>query len=208
MAGPPPDGGEAEILTVYNDPDFDGVRSRSLMTRSETIDHGNGFMQGTLSRAEFDEWLGDTSESDERRHLSQSKRQVDDDEEWVDIEFSALAGRKPDEFVRGPRMSSGTWEYTVSESTTFSVSTSVEIGAAWNIFTASVGIEMSQEDTFTTTETFTYTVDCPDSAQITFWPLFDYHEVYFVKNEQRVEIWVPSVSGSMIAGEIGVECIG
>lgn len=219
--------GNFEFVNVFNDEGGDGGPSkrdievkRALFQSLKGESLPNGMMKGHSSLAEYLEWRNDTASAAERmasdildqgdlglRELAKRQNENDD---YFQIQFEALGIRHPTDFERGPRLSSGvayTWE--TSETQTFSVTTSVSMGASWNIFTASVGVEMTESESFTVTEGLTFDVDCPNQGQITFYPLYDYYEVISHPSETTVEIWIPVLSSDRkVNGEIAVACLG
>lgn len=146
--------GALEFLNVYNDED-QSVAASSAPGRILTT-HEGGIVEGESSLEEYLEWLNDTAPAEAKRNTPIGTpiikgRQNEDD--VVRIDFTAFGVRNPDAYENGPRLSKGVgYKYEVTESTSFGVTTSLSLGATWNIFTASAGIEMSQTDTYTVTE--------------------------------------------------------
>jgi len=203
--------GAFEFLWVTNDEGGNGPPSRRAMKRAEfpglNVDIlANGMGSGHSSLEDYLEWRNDTKTAEIEKR--QTKRQSEDDS-W-DISFTALNIRNPDVFTRGLRFSSGVeYKYEVQESETYSATTSVSMGAALEVFSASVGVEVTESETFTVTEGITFSVDCPDQGQITFWPLYNYYEVKGYPSEQEYEIWIPVLTPDRrITGEIAVACLG
>lgn len=201
---------DLDYTSVFNDPDSLRISEENIPPADKIIKHKGGFTEGTVSRDTYLQWRdsNDKGRPKTPRHASR-KRQEDDDS--VLVNFGAINVRNPSEFEAGPRLSSGveyTWE--VSESTSYGTSTSAEIGGAWSVFTASLGYEITQEETYTVTEGLTYSVDCPNQGQVTLWPFYDYWEVTFLPSETDVNIWVPveAGTGKQVGGEIAVECLG
>jgi hypothetical protein len=214
--------GAFEFVNVFNDEDSSGGAAEKLKRRvfDGAKSLGNGITKGHSSLEDYLEWRNDTA-SDEERMASDvleqrdfvaekiAKRQTDDDD-YFQINFEALGIRHPTDYEQGPRLSSGVgYEWEVTESQTFSVTTSVSMGAAWNIFTASIGVEVTESETFTVREGITFDVDCPNQAQITFYPLYDYYDITSWPSETHVEIWIPVISSARkVNGEIAVACLG
>jgi len=178
----------------------------------------DGFSRGHTTLEEFLEWHNDTKSGIEKAHGTIAKRQSGDiakrqseDTSWL-IWFSAYSVRNPDVFTRGLRLPTGSdYTYEVSESNTYSVTTSVSIGAAIEVFSASVGTEITEEETFTVSEGVTFSVDCGEggSGQITFYPLYDYYEVNGRPSMEDYNIWLPVLdSNRLMTGEIAVACLG
>jgi hypothetical protein len=217
--------GNFEFVNVFNDEGGDGGSSKRMMKRElfqglkgESLP--NGMTKGHSTLAEYLEWRNDTASAAERmasdalkeRDLGVreiAKRQNENDD-YFQFNFEALGIRHPTNFERGPRLSSGvgyTWE--TSETQTFSVTTSVSMGASWEVFTASVGVEVTESESFTVTEGLTFDVDCPNQGQVTFYPLYDYYEVTGYPSETTVEIWIPVLSNDRkVNGEIAIACLG
>lgn len=196
--------GAFEFLNVLNDED-----EGTIPPSRRTIKRDGGVVEGHLSLEEYREWLNDTATSEEAEHGPVVAKRQDGDES-VEIPFRAIGVRNPDAFEQGPRLGNGVgYEWEVTESTSFSVTTSMNLGAAWNIFTASVGFEMSQEDTFTVREGITFNVPCANQGQVTFWPFYDYFETQWSPSGTEGEIWVPVEHGDKkIGGEVAVSCVG
>ncbi|KAG9256768.1 uncharacterized protein F5Z01DRAFT_697579 [Emericellopsis atlantica] len=198
--------GALQFLTVYNDED----QARSLPASARVVEHANGAVEATVSLDEYLEWKNET----DAQRMAQveetilSTRQNEDD--VVRIDFVAYGVRNPNAYERGPRLGKGVgYTYEVTESTTFGVTTSLNLGTAWNIFTASAGIEMSQSDTYSVTEGLQFDVQCDNQGQITFWPFYDYYETTWSPSETKGAIWVPVEYGDhKITGEIAVACVG
>lgn len=137
--------GALEFVTAFNDEDSAVAVASAPGTVVEQND--NGLTVGQSSLEEYMEWLNDTKPAEP----APEKRQNEDD--VVRIDFTAFGIRNPNAYENGPRLSRGVgYKYEVSESTSFGVTTTLNLGATWNIFTASAGIEMSQTDTYTVTE--------------------------------------------------------
>lgn len=208
-----PAGGGAEILTVYND---DTPRAKRDWSADRAITKRGNVMEGTFSRAEYEEMMNSTavveqttSRKDKRASRSTKRQSVPDDDNEAMINFVATNIRNPNAYETGLRLSPGVgYEYSTQEGTTFTTTTSVSVGAAWNVFTASAGIDKAEGESYTVAEGLTFDVDCPNQAQITFWPYYDYYEVIFQPSGTWAEIWVPAATGKTITGEIAVDSIG
>ncbi|KAB2103879.1 hypothetical protein AG0111_0g7943 [Alternaria gaisen] len=203
--------GALEFLEVTNDEGGDGPPSKRAMKRAEfpglnVESFANGMNRGHSSLEDYLEWRNDTMSGIDTAGIA--KRQSEDDS-W-DVSFRALNVRNPDVFTLGLRLDSKVgYSYEVSESQTYSVTTSVSMGGAIEAFSASVGVEVSQSETFTVTEGITFDVDCPKQGQITFWPLYNYYEVKGHPSEKEYEIWLPVLTPDRkINGEIAVSCLG
>lgn len=201
-----------EIFSVYNDEKKRGgdEEKRSLAARfvAKNTRSSDGFASGGISREGYYQFLNDTTEggSASREH---ARRDNDGDEiEAMEVVKSGFYLRNPDEYEVGPRMASGDYTYESTEGSTFSVTTSVSIGAAWNIFTASAGIETSQEDSWEISESVKFTIDCDDKGQVTFYPYYDYYQMLVEPGKYLVDVWVPVVTGGLVTGEIAVDCVG
>lgn len=194
--------GALEFLNVYNDED-----QAPAPPRGKTVQHDNGMTEGHLSLEEYLEWMNDTrSAQDVKRDPLLAIREDDS----VSLDFTALSIRNPNAYELGPRLGNGVgYTYEVTESTTFGVTTSINVGGAWSVFTASVGIEMSYEETFSVTEGLTFDVPCQNQGQVTFYPFYDYYETTWSPSGNKVEIWVPVYTGERkVTGEIAIACLG
>jgi hypothetical protein len=203
--------GALEFLEVTNDEGGDGPPVKRAMKRAEfsglnVETFANGMNKGHSSLEDYLEWRNDTKGDSGTARMA--KRQSEDTS-W-DISFTALSVRNPDVFTRGLRLNSGVgYSYEESETTSYSVTTSVSMGGAIEVFSASVGVEITEEESFTVTEGITFDVDCPNQGQITFWPLYDYYEVTGHPSELQYSIWIPVITDSRkITGEIAVACLG
>lgn len=220
--------GALEFLNVYNDEDQSGTASVASAPGRILTEHESGIVEGESTLEEYLEWLNDTAPAQAAKRGEPIIKGRQNEDDVVRIDFTAFGIRNPDAYENGPRLSKGVgYKYEVSESTKFGVTTSLNLGATWNIFTASAGIEMSQEDTYTVTEglcapsestymslTFvfsglTFDVNCANQGQVTFWPFYDYYETTWSPSETKGEIWVPvEVGDKKINGEIAVGCVG
>ncbi len=206
--------GARQYLYVYNDED-QFAAAAAVPNKATEITHDSGVVEGSLTLEEFREWQNDTATAMEagrnaRRDAALLQHRQNDDDDSVRLDFVGLGLRNPDAFENGPRLGKGVeYKYEVSESTKFGVTTNMNIGGAWNVFTASIGIEMPQEDTYTVTEGLTFNVDCDNQGQVTFWPFYDFYEVTFFPSDTSGEIWVPVPDGDKkVSGEIAVACVG
>jgi hypothetical protein len=160
-----------ETFEVFNDPEKRGKAKRALGINARSTE---GPLTGGLSREAYNEFLNDTTTGGfARRRLSRRDDDGEDIKEMT-ISKSAFNIRNADEYELGPRLSSGEYTYSSEEGTTFSVTTSASIGAAENIFTASVGIDASQEDSWGISEEVKFEVDCKNQGQVTFYPYYNY----------------------------------
>ncbi|KAL2213995.1 hypothetical protein CC79DRAFT_1391877 [Sarocladium strictum] len=212
--------GAFEFVNVFNDEDRGGGGGAEAVKRGLFAEGGRtseGLIKGHSTLDQYLEWRNDTASDNERiasdvlqkrNNPEPVKRQNDDD--YFQIEFEALGIRHPTDYERGPRLGSGVgYEWEVTESQTYSVTTSVSMGASWNIFTASIGVEATESETFTVREGITFDVDCPNQAQITFYPLYDYYEIISHPSETRNEIWIPVLtSNRKVNGEVATSCLG
>jgi hypothetical protein len=86
-------------------------------------------------------------------------------------------------------------DYTVStaKSETFSVTTSVSIGAtAWEAVSAEIGVSSTYSETITNTVSITLNIQCENGFGQVYWrPFFDQYEGTLESSGQRVTIWVP-----------------
>ncbi|KAF1828328.1 hypothetical protein BDW02DRAFT_485420, partial [Decorospora gaudefroyi] len=178
--------------------------------RSITEGQVHQFYEHIESRCSFLRAGGDSVPESRNLGVNELAKRQNEDDDYFQILFQALGIRQPTDFERGPHLSNGvgyTWE--VSESQTYSLTTSVSMGASWKIFSASVDAEVSESETFTVTEGLTFDVDCPSQAQITFYPLYDYYEVRSWPSETFIKIWIPAITGQRkVNGEISVACLG
>lgn len=197
------------FLDIYNDEDESTLPPTGSVANIET--HENGMVSGKLSLDEYMEWRNATDAAKAEKESAKllRYRQVDGDDS-VEIHFTATSVRNPQRYELGPRLGSGVgYTYESSKSTKFGVVTTLEIGGAWSIFTASAGIEMSFEETFTVTEGLQFNVQCENQGQITFWPFYTYYEVTFQPSGTSGTIWVPEPTGDRtVNGEIAVGCVG
>jgi hypothetical protein len=93
-----------------------------------------------------------------------AKRQSEDD--YFQINFKILG------YEDGPCLPPGvTYKWEVSKTQTFSVTTSVEMGAPSEVLSASVGLEFSELESFTVTEGLKFAVGCEVHGQVSFYPL-------------------------------------
>jgi hypothetical protein len=199
----------------FNDEGGDGPPSkRSMVKRGifpELESRPDGMTVGYSTLDEYLEWRNDTAafRSTHDTTSKKIKRQNQDDTSFTYL-FEARGIRHPTELERGPRLSKGVgYTYDTSQSNSYSVTTSVSMGAAWNVFTASAGVEATEEETFTVSESLTFDVNCDNQGQITFYPLYDYYEVQGQPSGTVVEIWVPVLSNERkVNGEIAVACLG
>jgi hypothetical protein len=179
----------------------------------------NGIVKGSSTLEEYLEWRNDTASDSERmssnslgkRDLSvkePAKRQSEDD--YFQINFEALGIRYPTEYEDGPRLPPGvTDKWEVSETQTFSVTTSVEMGAAFEVFSASVGLEVSESESFTVTEGLEFAVGCKVQGQVRFYPLYNYYDILSWPSQTYIDIWIPVINGDRrVNGEIEITCIG
>lgn len=155
----------------------------------------DGLMVGPLSHEDYNEWRNSTTEGG----APPNKRAmpVAHDVEDQDYVVNMIAEEFRDESQQdvGPRLKSGvSYTYEVQESTSHKTEVTTEFGAAFDIFTASMVISLSQEDTFSISGGFTFDVECKDQGQAYFYPLFDYYSVNFTNGEDA-EVWVPVQSG-------------
>lgn len=109
-------------------------------------------------------------------------------------------------------MDAGT-EQTWSEATSVSVSVSVTAGVSvgfFEIFTASMEISTSYEETHTITKQLTFTSgDCPGSAIVYWEPLFDkYTGAFSDQPDVTQEIWVSRTFQGEAEGRFVTDCIG
>jgi hypothetical protein len=86
-------------------------------------------------------------------------------------------------------------DYTVStaESVTFTVTTSVNIGAtAWEAVSAEIGVSSSYSETMTNTVSVNINIQCDDGYGQVYWrPFFDEYSGTLESTGQKVTIWVP-----------------
>ncbi|KAL2208081.1 hypothetical protein CC79DRAFT_1357591 [Sarocladium strictum] len=138
-----------------------------------------------------------------------AKRQAEDDD-VVNIDFVARGVRHPTEYDQGAEFGRGVgYTHKTENSRTFSVATTVSLGGAWNIFTASIGTEISESETFSISEELTFDIDCRGSGQVTFYPFYDYYQITSWPSGTHSEIWIPaSNNGYSVNGAIAVVCQG
>lgn len=191
--------GASDYIEMFNN-ERPTKRSRSKRDASGNI---------VPTKMTIEEWEQLKNDTTGGAHRNNAKRQVDGDD-VVSIDFSAKGIRNPSQNERGPRLASGVgYTYSTTESRTYSVTTSISLGGAWNIFTASVGTDIEESETFSVTEGLEFDVDCAERGQVTFWPFYDLYEVTFWPSATKATIWVPVVTGARtIAGEISVACMG
>ncbi|CAI6099208.1 unnamed protein product [Clonostachys chloroleuca] len=206
------------ITDVFNDED------QSTPALTDVSTSSSGVISGKTSLEAYYKWKAEHAPKNEPAEARQKARSipakmvervrnqkrdgVKDDKEF-NTPFSAIGVRNTGAVEYGPRLGTGVgYKYEVSESTKWSVSTSIELGGAWNIFTASMGITVSREDTFTVTEGLTFDVKCDKTGQVLFYPFYDYYQTQFFPSENWADIWVPVHSGKNINGEIAINCLG
>jgi len=192
--------GALEFVNVYNDED-----QAPAPPAAKTTVGANGITTGQSSLEDYLQWVNDT-EAIQQTKRSNMRREDD----AVTVDFTAFSVRNPNMFENGPRLGSGVgYTYEVSDTTSYGVTTSVNVGGAWSVFTASVGIETTYEETHTVTEGLTFDVNCPNQGQVVFWPLYDYYETTWSPSGNKVEIYVPVLVGDKkISGEIAISCLG
>jgi hypothetical protein len=108
--------------------------------------------------------------------------------------------------VRGGSGTSTAWSN--SEGYSSSVTTSAEMGVNFEIFTASMSLEVTEETSYEWTETVTFdpsTVCGPGQrSAVYFYPLFDKYKGKFSDSDTVYDIWVP-LQGQY---EWDTECLG
>ena len=85
-------------------------------------------------------------------------------------------------FDTGSRANNGVKaSYSTTESKTFTTTTSANIGAAFEVFSAGIGYEYSEPDFFSVTEGYEFTPKCDGNqqGQAFFYPFSDYYDVTF-----------------------------
>jgi hypothetical protein len=108
--------------------------------------------------------------------------------------------------VVGPLPSGSSYMIQESEAQTQGISMSVEFGASFfEIFSASAGLEISQEFTVTSTTGVTVNVDCPEGQNgIIYWqPIFIVYQGFGRPSMNSFEVRVPSNVG---LGSYSVAC--
>jgi hypothetical protein len=94
------------------------------------------------------------------------------------------------------------------ETVSSGISTSMEMGASFfEIFTASVGVEISQEQSSTSSFGTTILADCePGQTGVIYWkPLFTLYQGKWTPSGNYVDIWVPD-DPEVGRSNFGVRC--
>ena len=180
-------------------------------------------MKETVTLEQHKEWVNRTqqrhSDHDSGPHsrvssinnaIAASKRE-DGDDGWY-INNTGKTVRQEGVFDTGPRANNGvTTSYSTTKSKTFTTTTSANIGAAFEVFSAGIGYEYSESDSFSVTEGYEFTPKCEGNqqGQAFFYPFFDYYDVTFSPSGQRADVWLPVDAGNMfVQGEFEVQCLG
>jgi hypothetical protein len=218
---PDENGNIITYTTVYNDPDRNPP-SAKLRSRdgAPTPDR---FVRETVTLAQHEQWVNDTQQRQSNRDLGPlareskiqaavkaAKRENGDDGYYINNTGKTV--RQEGVFDTGPRASNGvTTMYSTTKSKTFTSTTSANIGAAFEIFSAGISYEYSESDSFSVTKGHSFTPDCAGNqqGQAFFYPFFDYYDVTFSPSGQRADVWLTVDAGDMfIQGEFEVQCLG
>ncbi|KAL2204565.1 hypothetical protein CC79DRAFT_1372567 [Sarocladium strictum] len=162
----------------------------------------------TMSTDAFEERLNATARQPDEAHQKDKR----DDDTWVTISVSKSVGKDGDRRQASSILSSGSKEsWSFSETETVSVSTSIEMGAGWEIFTASVGIttEQSYSTTIESGQQFT-SGNCPKGGIVYYVPLWTNYLGYWESNENEViSVWIPETNGKgKSVGKFETDCVG
>lgn len=220
-SSPDENGNSITYTTVYNDPD-QSPPSAKLRSRDSTPTPDR-FVKETVTLQQHDEWVNATQQRQSERNPGPQSRassedsaiaavkREDGDDGWF-INNSGKNVRQEGVFDTGPRASNGIkTSYSTTKSKTFTTTTSANIGAAFEIFSAGVGYEYSESESFSVTEGFEFTPNCDGNqqGQAFFYPFFDYYDVSFTPSGQRSDVWLPVDAGDgFIQGEFDVQCLG
>ena len=101
--------------------------------------------------------------------------------------------------------------YSTTKSKNFTATTSANIGAAFNVFSAGISWEFSEIDSLSVTRGYEFTPKCKrnQQGQALFYPFLDYYDVTFYPSGQRADIWLPVDAGNgFIQGEFEIQCLG
>lgn len=207
------------VTSVYNDEDENphGLAQPGRIVAT----HANGLVEGHSTLEEYVEWLNDTVSAGKDVQQTASRREElaslksmlvkgRAENVKVDITFEAHGVRNPDQHEQGPRLGKGVgYKYETTNSKQYSVTTSAEMGGAWEIFTASIGLSISETESYSVSEGLTFEVNCEKQGQVVFWPYYDYYDVYLIDTRERFDVWIPADSGDhTVSGEITINCLG
>lgn len=219
-ASPDENGKVMTYTTVFNDPD-QSPPSAKLRSRDgePTPDR---FVKETVTLEQHNQWVNRTqqrhSDHDSGPHSRVSSvnnaiaaKREDGDDGWY-INNTGKTVRQEGVFDTGPRANNGVkTSYSTTKSKTFTTTTSANIGAAFEVFSAGIGYEYSESDSFSVTEGYEFTPKCDGNqqGQAFFYPFFDYYDVTFSPSGQRADVWLPVDAGDMfVQGEFEVQCLG
>ena len=102
------------------------------------------------------------------------------------------------------------WTMEESEAQTEGITASFSLSSdLFNVFTASLGLDVSSSYTVTSTVGITKTIDCqPGQRGVIVWfPSFDYYEGTFQPSGRSGYIWIPQ-SGAASQSTYRVRCVG
>lgn len=111
--------------------------------------------------------------------------------------------------VTGRLTAGSTYTTTQSEALTIGTSASVEVGASFfEIFSASVNAEVSQETTSTSTSGIDVLVDCESGQEgIIYWyPVFTVYQGRYTPSGDNVDFYIPDNSASG-QSNFGIRCL-
>ncbi|KAH6949448.1 hypothetical protein DER45DRAFT_620022 [Fusarium avenaceum] len=169
------------------------------------------FGKKTMSLAEYEKTFGeDRDVVISKTFTDNMKRQSGD---WINlVTYDGVI--KPGERwrVNTEELAPGierTWEESSSHSITVGVTAGVSAGL-FEIFTASMEISTSYEETYSVASSLKYSNgDCPSGANIYYAPVYTrYGGIWSDEPDVNVDIWVPRQVNGVLEGRWILECVG
>jgi hypothetical protein len=200
---------ELDHLRVRNDPDFSREVLQQVALSYEVKD---GVVHTTIPYDIIEELDRNDTFAETPGTSEKAKRQGDDDR-WISVNSATSITNPSERYQASGRLSGGvqqTWSF--SETTTVGISTTVEMGVGWEIFTASVGITTSYEHSETVESGLTFTVECDEAEEGVVWyyPLFNWYEGFWASDpNENIEVWIPrGGDNDFVQGRFVTECLG
>ena len=197
---------QAIQFKAYNNPGFSGLLNE--IASPETV--GNGKVLRYQLSIEDVEALDEVASAEDVARDLQVRQEDGDSFSLICVSENVI---KPDDrYQASPILSSGTeasWSF--SESLTVGVSVSTEIGASlFEVFSASVSIEVSMEHTETIEKGMSFTVgNCPGEGVVYYYPLYTKYVGSWSSAPNRAwEAFIPMNQGDFVAGRFVTECLG
>lgn len=196
-------------LEAMHDVDADvGKKRFAARHHSGTLHSRRGLTVEYMNLTSFEEFR---EKSRAAAAAAQQKRQDEDPGEWTSFLISTSVPKPGNRLQASNKLSSGakeTWEF--SESHTFGIETTVEMGASFfEVFSVSMSISMKYEETYEVSHSQEYTAgECPEFGVVYWEPVYDRYTGKFSNRDEEQEYWIPRELNGNAEGRFVTECLG